>query len=75
MVRVVIGQPTVAPFALLIFGDAFQQVSTTELGPQRGSHIDLGISKLPEKKIAQPHFTAGADNKIGIRQMPSVKMP
>src|SRR5438045_2159079 len=69
MVRVAIGQATVAPFTLLIFLDALQQVSTTEFGPQCGSHIDLGVGKLPEKKITQPHFAAGADNQIGIGQM------
>src|SRR5947207_7582126 len=74
MVRVAIGQATVAPFALLIFLNALEQMSTTEFGPQCGSDIDLGVSELPEKKITQPQFAAGADNQIGIEQMPRVKM-
>ena len=70
----VAGQPAVTPLALLIFRDAFQQMHSAELRPQGRSDINFGIGKLPQQEIAQPHFAAGANHQVGIRQVPRVQV-
>ncbi len=58
----------------MVVGDAFEEVSAAEFWPERGSDVDLGVGELPEKKIAQAHFAAGADDEIGVGQVTGVEV-
>src|SRR6266849_1343466 len=73
-VPVPVVQSTVAPLALLVLCNAFEQLQAAEIRPQRWRDINLGISQLPQQKIAQPHLAAGAYHQIRVRQGPRVKM-
>src|SRR5204863_7101310 len=66
--------PAITAFADLIISNGFQQVNPAEVGPEGFGYVNLGIGRLPEKKIAQPQLAAGADDQIEFRKMPRVKM-
>ncbi len=59
----------------LIINNRGEQVGAAEVRPQGFGHVNFGVSDLPEQKIADPHFTARANEQIGIRQIRRVKMP
>src|SRR5204863_222847 len=50
-VSCVAGQSTITPLALLILGDAFEQMHAAELRPERGSNVDFGICELPHQEV------------------------
>ena len=58
-------QAAVAALALLKGDDRFVQMPLLEVRPECIRDPDLGISNLPEKKIADAEFTAGQDQEIG----------
>src|SRR4051794_18421847 len=57
----------VAAIAFLVGDHRFEQIATAEVWPQRFGDPDLGVSDLPEEKVADPHLAAGPDQQIGIR--------
>jgi len=65
---------TVAAFAFLEVEEGFEEVGSIEIRPQRFGDEDFRVGNLPEKKIADAHFTAGADEEIGIGKVGSVEM-
>lgn len=67
-------QTAISPLALLVLGNAFEQMDTSELWPQGIGNVNLRISELPQQKIAQPHLAAGANHQIRIREMASVEV-
>ena len=69
---VVFVQAAVTAFALLIFGDAFEQVHAIEVGPEGGYDVDLSVGELPQEKVAEAHFATSADYEIGIGQVAGV---
>ena len=36
--------------------------------------MNLGVGKLPQEEVAEPHLAAGADHEIEIRQMTGVQI-
>ena len=46
----------------------------SEVRPERLGHPNFRIGRLPKKKIAQPHFAAGADEQVGIGNGRGVEM-
>ena len=74
MARVVLVQSPVAALALLVLGDALEQMMTTEIRPERGRDVNLGVCQLPQQEVAEPHFAAGADDEIGIGKMAGVEV-
>src|SRR5271168_2281696 len=46
----------------------------TEVGPERRGDVDFGIGELPEEEVAQAHFTAGADEEVGVGIVAGVKV-
>src|SRR4029078_7716992 len=69
------GEATIAPFALLVFLDAFQQMYSAKFGPKGGSHVNICVCQLPQQEIAQAHLAAGAYYQIWIGQVFGVEMP
>jgi hypothetical protein len=61
-------QAAVAAIAFLEFYQGFEQAGAVEIGPQRFADVHFGVGDLPEEEIAYPHFSAGADEQIGVRQ-------
>src|SRR5271155_4798241 len=76
--RVVLGpdcaEPAVPPLALLKIYQRFQQPHARKVRPQSLGHVNLRVGNLPQQKIADAHFAAGADQQIGIRQPGRIKM-
>ena len=52
--------------ALLEIENGFEQIGSTEVGPQRIGDVDLGIGDLPQQKIADAHFARRSDEQVGI---------
>src|SRR5206468_4939868 len=65
----------VAPLAFLVLEDGLEKMLAPEIRPICGSDPDFGIGDLPEKKVADAHFPAGADQQIGIRDARGVEKP
>ena len=42
--------PSVAGFALVVFGDGFEQVVSVEIGPERFSNVDLSVGEADDSK-------------------------
>ena len=57
---------TVAAFALLEIEKSFEETSAVEVGPENLGDEEFGVGDLPEKEIADAHFSAGTDEEIGI---------
>ena len=56
----------VAAFAFLEIEEGFEEAGAIEVWPESFYDKDFGVGDLPEKEIADAHFAAGADQKIGI---------
>jgi len=65
---------TVAAFALLEIEESFEETSTVEVGPKNIGDEEFGVRDLPEKEIADAHFSAGADEEIGIGKVGGIEM-
>src|SRR6266567_4586194 len=68
-------QSAVAPLPFLKVHDGLEQMFLSEVRPERLRHPNFRISRLPEKKIAQPHFAAGANEQVGIGNRRGVEVP
>src|SRR5690348_4466525 len=68
-------KPAEAALPFLKGFDGLQQLHATEIRPESVGHIDLGISGLPEQKIAQAHLAARPNEKIEFGQTACVEMP
>ena len=58
----------------MVFEQGFQQSGAVEIGPEDVGNVQLGVGDLPQQKIADAQFPAGADQKIGIGQPGGVEM-
>ena len=65
---------TVATLALLEIDQRCKQVGTIEIGPKGFGDEDFGVRNLPEEEIADTHFSAGADEEIGIGKIDGIEM-
>src|SRR5579871_6111073 len=54
-------------FSLLVGTNCFVQIFFSEVGPKLGRDVKFCIGDLPEQKIANAHFSAGADQQFWIR--------
>src|ERR1035441_5650958 len=59
--------------ALLVFADRRLERGAVEIGPIGRHEHQFAIGRLPEQKIRQPLLAAGADDEIGIGDIPRVK--
>jgi hypothetical protein len=57
-----------------VFGERTLERRTVEIGPIDRHKDELAISGLPEQKIRQALFAAGADDHIGVRQVRLIEM-
>ena len=46
--------------------DGLVQGGLIEIGPQPVAEEELGVCRLPEQKVADPHFSPGADHEVGV---------
>ena len=67
-------EAAVAAFAFLEIGERFEQAGAGKIGPESFGYVHFGVGDLPEQKIADAHFSAGADQKIGIGEARGVEM-
>src|SRR5882757_917097 len=58
----------IPPFTFLKFHERFQQPRPIEIRPQCLGHENLGVSNLPQQKIADPHLAASTNQQVRIRQ-------
>src|SRR3954452_3227135 len=58
----------ITAFALLKCNNRVVKILLSEVGPQRFGDIDFGVCNLPKQKVADPQFTAGANQQIRVRQ-------
>src|SRR5579864_2230531 len=73
-VCVAVIQPAVAALTLLIFGDAFEQMHTAKIRPQRGSHVNFSICELPKQEVTQAHLAGSSHHQIRVGKMAGVEM-
>ena len=52
-----------------IFGERGAQRVAVEIGPQRVDEQQLGIGRLPQQEVGQPHLARGADQQVERRQV------
>src|SRR5450759_1626423 len=58
--------PAEAALALLIGSDGCGECFAIEVRPQQVGEIELRIGKLPQQKVADSMFAAGADEQIRL---------
>src|SRR5260370_3631362 len=63
-----------AAYPPLVRGDRLVEVGIGEIGPERLSAVELGVRRLPDQKIAYPHFAGGAHHHGRIRQAPRLEI-
>src|SRR5438876_8905812 len=56
----------VAPLAFLVLEDGLEKMLAPEIRPICGSDPDFAIGDLPEKKVADAHFTVGEDLQLRV---------
>ena len=61
-------------FPSLKFQQGQQQFTSPEVRPERRGKIELCIGQLPEEKITDARFAAGADEQIGVGQVMRVQI-
>jgi len=66
--RIWLIQAAEATVAFLEFHEGFEQASTVEIGPECFADVHFGVGDLPKEEIAYAHFSAGADEQIGVWQ-------
>src|SRR5215469_799092 len=67
-------EAAVAAFARLIVEQGVEEPGARKVRPKNVRHIDFSIRNLPEQKIADAHFAAGANQEIGIGQTRGVQV-
>src|SRR6266446_8930098 len=63
-IRPVFAYAAVAPLALLKFHESLEQPRAIEIRPKSFRNQNLGVGNLPQQKIADAHFPAGANQQI-----------
>src|SRR5438477_5374366 len=64
----------VATVAILKIDKCLEQTRPVEVRPQCFGHKYFRIGDLPQKKIAHPHFAAGTDQQVRLRQASRIKV-
>src|SRR3989440_585936 len=54
--------------------DRLGEIGFTEVGPECGGAVELGVGCLPEQGVAQPHLAGRPDDQVGIGQVAGVEM-
>src|SRR5579864_1418685 len=67
-------QAAIAPFPLLKIDDGLEQIFLGEVRPQSFRDPKFRVGDLPEKKITEAQLTAGANQQVGVRQTPGIKV-
>src|SRR5579871_4171261 len=60
------GRAAEAALPLLEERQRLEELALAEVRPERVGDVQLGVSELPEEEVADPHLSAGADEKVGI---------
>src|SRR5438094_7158793 len=63
-----------APVPTGVFLQRLNELWFAKIGPKRRCHDEFGVGTLPEQKVADPHFPAGANHQVRIGVMAGVKM-
>src|SRR5437667_698558 len=63
-----------APVPTGVFLQRLNELWFAKIGPKRRCHDEFGVGTLPEQKVADPHFAAGANHQVRIGVMTGVKM-
>src|SRR5262245_33940654 len=61
-----LGQTAEAPVAPPELGNRCAQAVGVEVGPQRVDEAELGVGRLPEKKVRKTLLAAGADQEVDV---------
>ena len=61
-----VGDPAVAPLALLVGQHGLEQVAAAEVRPQSVGDVDLGIGDLPQQVVADAHLAARPNHQVGV---------
>src|SRR3569832_1995488 len=67
------GQTAEAAVAVLEILDGRGEMLFAEVGPEDGSHEQLGIGGLPEKEVGDAHLAGGADHQVEFGKMGGVE--
>ena len=57
-----------------VFLNGGNELRLAEIRPKRRRDDEFGVTDLPEQKIAHPHLAAGADENVGIGNVPRPEM-
>jgi len=68
------GDGAVTAFAFLVVEKSLKETGAIEIRPERFRDKDFRVGNLPEQKIADAHFPAGANQEIGIGKVGGVEM-
>src|SRR5688500_16965892 len=60
--------------AAAVFFEGFDELGFAEIGPEGGGDDKFGVGNLPKEEIADAHFSAGADEEVGIGNVTGVEM-
>src|SRR5205823_7792180 len=66
--------PAEAPVPTGVFLQRVNELLFAKIRPKRRCHNEFGVGTLPEQKVADPHFAAGANHQVGVGVMARVKM-
>src|SRR5262245_36000752 len=67
-------QPSKPPMPPVVLLERVVELQFAEIGPERLRHQQFGVGDLPEQKIADAHFAAGADEQVRIGQVGGVEV-
>src|SRR3954451_7234272 len=68
------GYATETALPLLVFLDGRNQVIAAEVGPERGRDVQIGVSEVPEQKVADALPTRCANEEIGTGHIRGVEL-
>src|SRR5689334_2011719 len=60
--------------AEIVFFEGGEELGFAKIRPESLSDDEFGVGNLPEEKVADAHFTAGADEQIRIGDVMSIKV-
>src|SRR5437588_7436696 len=63
-----------APHPALVGGERLVEVGFAEIRPERLGAVKLGVGRLPQEEIAQPHLAGSPDHQVGVGQATGVEM-
>ena len=67
-------ETAVAAFAFLKINQGFEKFRAGKIRPESFGDVNFGVGDLPEQKIADAHFAAGADEQVGIGEAGGIEM-